>query len=96
MLTFKYLYSNTNSQNAASSSVRPSSLTKYETKPQLAVSRAAHNRICSAQTIALFQICYNQVFHIKEIGLKFLLQLALAELHFCVVPVILYIFSVKL
>lgn len=97
MLTFKYLYSNTNSQNAASSSIRPSSLTRCETKPQLTVSRQnTHNRICSAHTIALFQICYNQVFHIKEIGLKFLLQLALAELHFCVVPLILYIFSVTL
>lgn len=96
-LTFKYLYSNTNSQNAASSSVRPSSLTRYETKPQLEVSRqSSTHRICSAQTIALFQICCNQVFHIKEIGLKFLLQLTLAELHFCVVPVVLYLFSVKL
>lgn len=57
--------------------------------------RAAH-RICSAQTIALFQICYNQVFHITEMGLKFLLQLTLAELHFCIVPVVLYLFSVKL
>lgn len=46
------------------------------------------------QTIALFQICYNQVFHIKEIGLKFLLQLALAELHFlCRSNHTIYIFS---
>lgn len=96
MLTFKYLYSNTNSQNTASSSVRPSSLTRFETKPQLAVSRQSSTQDLCAQTIALFQIRYNQVFHIKEIGLKFLLQLTLAELHFCVVPVILYLFSVKL
>lgn len=97
MLTFKYLYSNTNSQNAASSSVRPSSLTRYKTKPQLAVSRqSSTQQDLQYRQLLYFKFATTKFFHIKETGLKFLLQLALAELHFRVVSVILYIFSVKL